>query len=181
MNWLKKHWEVLSYLIFGVLTTVLNIMLYALFNAVFGYAAANSWANVLDNIICILFAYVTNRAFVFRSKTTGGAMLKEFCAFVACRLSTLVIDTLIMMVGGNLLAAQGTALLSGIFGAMGSVGLFGISVASGVLEVGSILTMPVVDVWGMCVKIFSNVIVVVLNYVFSKLIIFNKSSNKPKH
>ena len=32
MNWMKKHWEVLSYLIFGVLTTLLNIVLYALFN-----------------------------------------------------------------------------------------------------------------------------------------------------
>ena len=33
----KKHWEVLSYLIFGVLTTLLNIVLYALFNKLFGY------------------------------------------------------------------------------------------------------------------------------------------------
>ena len=71
INWLKKHWEVISYLIFGVLTTLLNIVLYALFNRLFGYTAANSWGNVLDNILCILFAYATNRAFVFRSKTRG--------------------------------------------------------------------------------------------------------------
>ncbi|MBP7955613.1 MAG: GtrA family protein, partial [Faecalibacterium sp.] len=71
IQWLKKHWEVLSYLIFGVLTTLLNILLYALFNRLFGYTAANSWGNVLDNILCILFAYATNRAFVFRSKTRG--------------------------------------------------------------------------------------------------------------
>ena len=37
---------------------------------------------VLDNIICILFAYCTNRAFVFRSKTHGKAMAREFGAFV---------------------------------------------------------------------------------------------------
>ena len=42
INWLKKHWEVISYLIFGVLTTLLNILLYALFNRLFGYTAANS-------------------------------------------------------------------------------------------------------------------------------------------
>ena len=42
MKFLKKHWEVLSYLIFGVLTTLLNILLYALFNRLFGYTAANS-------------------------------------------------------------------------------------------------------------------------------------------
>lgn len=77
IHWIKKHWEVLSYLIFGVLTTLLNIVLYALFNKLFGYTAANSWGNVLDNIICILFAYCTNRAFVFRSKTQGKAMARN--------------------------------------------------------------------------------------------------------
>ena len=35
MKFLKKHWEVLSYLIFGVLTTLLNIVLYALFSRLF--------------------------------------------------------------------------------------------------------------------------------------------------
>ena len=43
VKWIKKHWEVISYLIFGVLTTLLNILLYALFNRLFGYTAANSW------------------------------------------------------------------------------------------------------------------------------------------
>ena len=109
IQWLKKHWEVLSYLIFGVLTTLLNILLYALFNRLFGYTAANSWGNVLDNILCILFAYATNRAFVFRSKTRGREQAKEFTAFVSCRLGTLLLDAAIMLVLGNLLAAQGAA------------------------------------------------------------------------
>ena len=110
IQWLKKHWEVLSYLIFGVLTTLLNILLYALFNRLFGYTAANSWGNVLDNILCILFAYATNRAFVFRSKTRGREQAKEFTAFVSCRLGTMLLDTVIVLVLGNLLAAQGAAL-----------------------------------------------------------------------
>ena len=55
-NWFIKHREVLAYLVFGVLTTLLNIVLYALFSRLFGYEAANSWGNVLDNVICILFA-----------------------------------------------------------------------------------------------------------------------------
>ena len=88
-KWIKKHYEVLSYLIFGVLTTLLNIVLYALFNDLFGYTAANSWGNVLDNILCILFAYATNRAFVFRSKTRGREMAREFGTFVTCRLGTI--------------------------------------------------------------------------------------------
>ena len=116
MKFLKKHWEVLSYLIFGVLTTLLNIVLYALFSRLFGYTAANSWGNVLDNALCILFAYCTNRAFVFRSKTTGKAMAKEFGTFVTCRLGTMVLDAAIMIVGGNLLAAQGAALMESLFG-----------------------------------------------------------------
>ena len=107
----KKHWEVISYLIFGVLTTLLNILLYALFNRLFGYTAANSWGNVLDNILCILFAYATNRAFVFRSKTRGREMAREFGTFVTCRLGTMLLDTAIMLVLGNLLAAQGAALM----------------------------------------------------------------------
>ena len=122
IKFFKKHWEVLSYLIFGVLTTLLNIVLYALFNKLFGYTAANSWGNVLDNILCILFAYATNRAFVFRSRTQGREMAKEFGAFVTCRLGTLVLDAVIMMVGGNLFAAQGAALvdtaMQGLLGAV---------------------------------------------------------------
>lgn len=110
-NWFIKHREVLAYLVFGVLTTLLNIVLYALFSRLFGYTAANSWGNVLDNGICILFAYVTNRAFVFASRTQGREALKEFGAFVTCRLGTLGLDAAIMMIFGNLLAAQGAALV----------------------------------------------------------------------
>ena len=186
----KKHWEVLSYLIFGVLTTLLNIVLYALFSRLFGYTAANSWGNVLDNALCILFAYCTNRAFVFRSKTTGKAMAKEFVTFVTCRLGTMVLDAAIMIVGGNLLAAQGAALMESLLG--GSLTVSGsytgaaASVAASVAGVAIIggadgptavfvtTRITAQEIWGLCVKVFSNVVVVVLNYVFSKLIIFKK-------
>ena len=194
VKWIKKHWEVLSYLIFGVLTTLLNIVLYALFNKLFGYTAANSWVNVLDNILCIMFDYCTNRAFVFRSKTTGKAMAKEFGAFVTCRLGTMVLDAVIMIVGGNLLAAQGTALmeslLTGVFTHLQPGALVGIAAvsASSAAAGASVAVIGGADgptavfvaagaaqsLWGLCVKVFSNVIVVVLNYVFSKLIIFKK-------
>ena len=176
----------LSYLIFGVLTTLLNIVLYALFNKLFGYTAANSWGNVLDNILCILFAYATNRAFVFRSRTQGREMAKEFGAFVTCRLGTLVLDAVIMMVGGNLLAAQGTALMESLLGSFYTVMVVGTgAAASSAASVGIIggadgptaifvSSYSAQTLWGLCVKVFSNVIVVVLNYVFSKLIIFKK-------
>ena len=188
MKFFKKHWEVLSYLIFGVLTTLLNIVLYALFSRLFGYTAANSWGNVLDNALCILFAYCTNRAFVFRSKTTGKAMAKEFGTFVTCRLGTMVLDAVIMIVGGNLLAAQGAALMESLFGsfltvsgsytgaaASAAVSVAGVAIiggADGPTAVFVTTRITAQEIWGLCVKVFSNVVVVVLNYVFSKLIIF---------
>ena len=190
MKFFKKHWEVLSYLIFGVLTTLLNIVLYALFSRLFGYTAANSWGNVLDNALCILFAYCTNRAFVFRSKTTGKAMAKEFGTFVTCRLGTMVLDAAIMIVGGNLLAAQGAALMESLFGsfltvsgsytgaaasaAASAAGVAIIGGADGPTAIFVTTRITAQEIWGLCVKVFSNVVVVVLNYVFSKLIIFKK-------
>ena len=201
INFFKKHWEVLSYLVFGVLCTLLNIVLYALFNKLFGYTAANSWGNVLDNIICILFAYCTNRAFVFRSKTQGKAMAREFGAFVTCRLGTMLLDTAIMLVLGNLLAAQGAALMdelmqgvlsvvahwlgpdtvvqavqasSAASAADGSAAIAIIGGADGPTAIFVTTLYDAQELWGLCVKVFSNVVVVVLNYVFSKLIIFKK-------
>ena len=190
IKFFKKHWEVLSYLIFGVLTTLLNIVLYALFSQLFGYTAANSWGNVLDNALCILFAYCTNRAFVFRSKTTGKAMAKEFGTFVTCRLGTMVLDAAIMIMGGNLLAAQGAALMESLFGsfltvsgsytgaaasaAASAAGVAIIGGADGPTAVFVTTRITAQEIWGLCVKVFSNVVVVVLNYVFSKLIIFKK-------
>ena len=203
IQWLKKHWEVLSYLIFGVLTTLLNILLYALFNRLFGYPAANSWGNVLDNILCILFAYATNRAFVFRSKTRGREQAKEFTAFVSCRLGTLLLDAAIMLVLGNLLAAQGAALMDSLMSGLlthafhwfgpdttvqmvssylgtppgisdGSAAIAVIGGADGPTAIFVTSRMEVQELWGLCVKVFSNVLVVILNYVFSKRIVFKK-------
>ena len=203
IKFIKKHWEVLSYLVFGVLCTLLNILLYALFNKLFGYTAANSWGNVLDNILCILFAYATNRAFVFRSKTRGREMAKEFGAFVTCRLGTLVLDAVIMLVLGNLLAAQGAALMDGMVQGLlnivshwvgpdtaiqmaatyagtpmsspdGSAAIAIIGGADGPTAIFVTSRYNAQTLWGLAVKVFSNVLVIVLNYVFSKRIIFKK-------
>lgn len=141
----KKYAEVINYLFFGVLATLLNIVLYAVFKALFGYEAANSWGNVLDNVICILFAYWTNRTWVFTSKTHGRDAWNEFVRFVSCRLFTLVVDAVIMYVGGNVIGPM--------------------------LVPAAYLTL-----WGLGVKVLSNVVVVVLNYVFSKLIVFRKKN-----
>ena len=101
---IKKYYEGLAYLFFGGLATLLNLVLFAVFQAVLGTGFATGIGNVLDNIICILFAYWTNRTFVFRSKNSGQAALAEFGQFVACRIGTMVMDQVIIWLGVSVLA-----------------------------------------------------------------------------
>ena len=158
---------------------------------------------MLDNILCILFAYATNRAFVFRSKTRGREQAKEFTAFVSCRLGTLLLDAAIMLVLGNLLAAQGAALMDSLMSGLlthafhwfgpdttlqmassyvtppsvvsdGSAAIAIIGGADGPTAIFVTSRVDMQALWGLAVKVFSNVIVVILNYVFSKRIVFRK-------
>ena len=197
VKFFKKHWEVLSYLIFGVLTTLLNIVLYALFNNLFGYTAANSWGNVLDNILCILFAYATNRAFVFRSRTRPGDGEGVRCirhlppghTGAGCRHHD----------GGRQPAGRAGHSSDGRPDAGRAGGCGGLDQSGHSCKHDQHLRrrrgsfcchrhhrwcrwpdgdlrqrLQRTDFVGLCVKVFSNVVVVVLNYVFSKLIIFKK-------
>ena len=171
---LRAHGEAVRYLVFGALTTLLNMALYALFQAWIGYQAANSWGNVLDNALCILFAYATNRRFVFGSRTRGRAAVQEFGRFVACRLGTMLLDAGVMVAGGNWLAPQGQALVLAVLGPWlrasdGVILGVGGSVAYGAEQAALAL-------WGLGVKVFSNLLVIVLNYLFSKLLIFQKNN-----
>lgn len=141
---IKKYYEGLAYLFFGGLATLLNLVLFAAFQAAFGTDFAKGIGNILDNVLCILFAYWTNHTFVFRSRNSGRAALAEFGQFVACRLGTLVLDQLILWIGIDLIGTQIA------FAAAHS------------------------NLWAMGVKLFSQVVVIVSNYVFSKLFIFKK-------
>lgn len=137
---LTKYREAIAYLFFGGLATLLNIVLAMVFRFMGLPTLANT---VLDNILCILFAYITNRLWVFCSSTRGMAALREFVSFITCRLGTLVLDVAVMWLGADLL--------------------------------GPMLIAPErQNLWFLGVKVFSNVLVIVANYVFSKLIIFKK-------
>ena len=143
-DFIKIYYEGLAYLFFGGLATLLNLVVFAAFQAAFGTVVAAGIGNVLDNIICILFAYWTNRTFVFKSTNTGKAVLAEFGQFVSCRIATMVMDQVIIWLG--------------------------ISVLGPVVSFSS--ANP--QLWAMGVKLFSQIIVIVSNYVFSKLLIFKK-------
>ena len=127
-----KYKEVILYLVFGGLTTLVNIVCYAVCARVFhmGTLVSNGIAWVLS----VLFAYVTNKIFVFESKTDGvREAVREFVSFIACRAGTGVLDMAVMYV-----------------------------------------TVDMLGWYDVLMKILSNIIVIILNFVFSKLVIFRK-------
>lgn len=135
--------EVILYLFFGVIATLLNIVLFYLFVNVIKMPV---WfGNILDTAICVLFQYFTNRIWVFQSKNGGKDAKREFYYFLAARGATALIDQIIVVVGVSYFVA-------------------------------TFVEASWQSVFGLGVKIISNVIVIVLNYVFSKKFIF-----KPKN
>jgi len=98
----EKYEEAINYLIWGGIAFVLSMGLYWLFVDIFGWT---DWlANIIDWIICVIFTYLTNRTFVFKSTTkTIKGIFKEFTEFVSARLFTLVLEELIILVGGTLM------------------------------------------------------------------------------
>lgn len=93
----KKYKEIINYLIFGVLTTIVNLAVkYILLFTIFD--ASNSLelqaSIVISWIAAVLFAYFTNRNYVFES--TNKNKLKEFISFIIARLSTLLLEMVIM-------------------------------------------------------------------------------------
>ena len=91
-----KYRELLSYLFFGVLTSVVNYVSYLLLAPFFGTTtipSAMAW------VLSVAFAYLTNRRWVFRSQAKGAAaVLREAGSFVGARLISGVIDVGIMWV-----------------------------------------------------------------------------------
>ena len=130
--------EQISYLFFGVLTTVVNWVVYALLMWIPGVNV--EVANAVAGIVAILFAYVTNRIFVFESTSKSKKeVLLEFLRFLGGRAVTFVVE----VVG-----------VPGLYYLGLNQGLFGIE--------------------GAWAKIIVSVVVIVLNYVFSKLFVFTK-------
>lgn len=126
----QKYKIVILYLAFGGLTTLVNIITYFSLTKLFGIQYIIS--NVIAWIVSVLFAYVTNRLFVFASKGKGLIfILRECSAFIGCRLFSGLVDTTTMYVMIDLLHFN-----------------------------------------DLLVKIIANIFVIILNYVFSKRIIF---------
>ncbi len=131
----KKYKELINYLIFGVLTTLISLVTYYL--CVFTFLNPNKplelqIANVLSWVAGVVFAYFTNRIFVFESKNPN--KLKELIQFTTSRLITLLLDMIIMWLGVSILKYNDKI-----------------------------------------IKLISQVVVIVGNYIFSKLFVFKKT------
>lgn len=149
---MKKLWnrlfsrEVLLYLLFGVLTTVVNYVVFWLVLHLFGEDIALA-ANAIAFAASVIFAFITNKLFVFESKSWERHILgKELTSFVGARLLSFGLEELGLLLCINQLK-------------VGRWALFGIS---GV----------------MIAKIALSVIVVILNYIISKFLVFRTKGEK---
>ena len=134
-----KYKELILYVFFGGLTTLVNWGSYWVLADVFHVPYL--WATAIAQILSILFAYVTNRVWVFESRAKGfTAVFWEMVRFFGCRGASFVLDLVCMRVG---------------------VG--GLHVNDKVM------------------KLLSNVIVIIVNYVFSKVFVFRKPREKQGH
>ncbi len=128
----KKNKEMLLYLFFGGLSFIVSVATYAVFNVTCGFNALI--ANVLSWVITVMFAFLTNRVWVFAAPTkTAMEFIKQMISFYSGRVITLVVEEVIL----------------GVF-----INLCGFN---------SIL-----------IKVIAQIVVIILNYVISKLFIFKK-------
>ena len=104
----QKYKEPLLYLFFGGLTFFLSIGLYWLFAHPLGLAPLV--ANALSWIICVAFAYVTNRTWVFKEKAHDSrGIAREAAAFVLGRVATLVLEEAVLWLGISVLGINDIA------------------------------------------------------------------------
>lgn len=129
---IEKYWDVLSYLFFGVLTTVVNYLVYIPCLYLLGIPASVS--NVIAWAVAVAFAFVTNKPLVFHSHDWSAKVVwPELGKFVGSRLASGGIETAIIFVTVDLLAWNGVIM-----------------------------------------KLIVSVLVIVLNYIGSKLLVFRK-------
>lgn len=128
----QKYWDILSYLFFGALTTLVNYLVYFPFYNWLGISATLS--NAIAWVFAVAFAYLTNKPFVFKSHDWSMAtVLPELAKFVGCRIGSGVLETIILLICVDWLSWDGNLM-----------------------------------------KIATSILVVIFNYIASKLIVFKK-------
>ena len=101
-----KYWEVLIYLVFGVLTTVVNYIIYLPVYNILGLSAALS--NAIAWVGAVAFAYLTNKPFVFKSNDwSAKTVIPELTKFVGCRVGSGATETIVLFFAVDLLGWNG--------------------------------------------------------------------------
>lgn len=130
-NIYHKNEEVWSYLITGAIGVVISVGTYSISRNI-GFSILSS--NIISWIIAVISMYIMNKLFVFKTKCSSFIKLsKEFFSFIGARVFTLVVESLILWCGAD------------------------------ILNINDIL-----------VKIVAQIIIIIMNYIFSKLFIFKK-------
>jgi len=108
-TWIQKHYDILAYLFFGGLTTVVNFAVYWLLYNLAGLLAVAS--TVIAWAISVLFAYVTNKPFVFRSHDWSiPVVLPEFGKFVGCRVGSGLLETAVIFLTVDVMHLNGNVI-----------------------------------------------------------------------
>ena len=103
---IEKYWDVLAYLIFGVLTTVVNYVVYLpLYN---GAGLSATVSNAIAWVVAVAFAFLTNKPFVFKSHDwSAKTVFPELGKFLGCRIGSGLMETGIIFVAVDLLHWDG--------------------------------------------------------------------------
>lgn len=149
---LLKYKELILYVFFGALTTGVNFVSYWVLERIFGNEGKiYLFTNAAAWLISVIFAYVTNKIFVFESKNLSARELaKEATEFLGARVFSFFIEE-----GGMWLLVDAMGMKKLAFD------VFGITVTGQLIS-----------------KVILAVVVVVMNYVFSKFIIFKKKGKE---
>lgn len=106
---IEKYYDILSYLFFGVLTTVANYLIYLPCYNIWGLSASVS--NVIAWVGAVAFAYLTNKPFVFKSRDwSAKTVIPELTKFVGCRLGSGAMETAIIFVSVDFLGWDGNVM-----------------------------------------------------------------------
>lgn len=116
MQLVRRHDDVLSYLIFGGLTTAVNYLVY--FPCYHYFALSAGVSNMIAWVAAVAFAFVTNKPFVFKSHDwSAKILLGELWKFVGCRFGSGAMETAVLFLTVDQLGWSGTwmKLLTGVF------------------------------------------------------------------
>lgn len=137
--------ELIKYLFFGVLTTIVSLLSFKIFDSVLGQKLYLV-SNIFSWILAVAFAFITNKIWVFRSKSVKKSVIfRELFSFVTARILSLLIEE-----GGLWLLVD-------------------------ILNLGKMQPFKVLSFsinGNFIAKLIMQIVVVILNYVFSKFIIF---------